>query len=170
MGDAIFSEDGKQRWLLKREWEPTFNTAPSMLGWVMNNPSFAGKDHDDATVRKCIGFSKRWGFSGIMVANIVPVVSTDPWKLPPWSGLYVDNEPYLNRVLVACAATVVAWGSMPRSLSKTIARQEHILHFLKLADQRPLFCIGLTQNGDPLHPSRAPYTDDMRPFRSPYLD
>jgi hypothetical protein len=151
---AIFSEDRTRRYSLTR-----VSTRGSVLGFVMLNPSSADEQRDDATIRKCVGFAARWGFSGgIMVTNLIPVIATDPYALPPWSGFDRVNYSHITQALQLCVGTVVAWGSVPRPLARSIALGEHILRFRELAGTRPLFCIGLTKNGDPLHPSRTAYT------------
>ncbi len=157
---AVFSEDRMRRYSLTRE-----RGQGSVVGFVMLNPSIADERRDDPTVRKCVGFAKRWGFTGgIVVTNLIPVITSDPWCLPPWAGLYRDNDRHIMAALQCCTATVVAWGGVPRALARSIALAEHLLHFRELAGARPLFCIGLTRNGDPLHPSRTAYTTSMEPW------
>ena len=159
---ATFSADGSRRYLLTRATNAPWLQRTSTVGFVMLNPSKADAVTDDPTVRKCIGFAKRWNFTGLMVTNLIPLVTADPYDLPPWSGLYQDNDRYVAEALKQCAKTVVAWGSVPRSLARSIALEEHILHFRELAGTEPLFCIGRTLKGDPLHPSRTAYTSQMQ--------
>ncbi len=47
---------------------------------------------------------------------------------------------------------------LPSAICRTIAFAELVYLFKQIAPV-PLCCIGTTQRGDPLHPSRAPYTD-----------
>jgi hypothetical protein len=125
----------------------------------MLNPSKAGEIDDDPTVRKCVGFARRWGFSEITIVNLIPLVCTNPFNLPPWSGLYMDNEPYIQHVLAECDLSVVAWGAINRSVARTTAFPEHIYRFKELAKGVSLYCIGHTKDGSPLHPSRVAYTE-----------
>jgi hypothetical protein len=157
MNAAIFSQDRTRRYRLERAWIPSGGFRK--VGFVMLNPSVANEAQDDPTIRKCKGFAKRWGYSGIVVTNLIPVISTDPYGLPYWDGLYRDNDPYILEAFKECVLTVVAWGSVPRSVARSIALYEHIVHFRDLARDSHLCCIGTTKNGNPLHPSRAAYTD-----------
>jgi hypothetical protein len=161
---AIFSPDKTCRYRLTRSFAAPLlgeDYSPGSIGFVMLNPSIADDDVDDPTIRKCCGFAKRWGYGRIMVTNLIPLIATDPWTLPPWKGFYAENIPYIERALDECATTVVAWGSHPKTLCRTIGLAEYIRRFRELAGDRPLHCIGLTKQGDPLHPSRTAYTDSM---------
>lgn len=154
---ARFSEDRKRRFELVRDWsegEPL-----RLANFAMLNPSDAGEEKDDPTVRKCIGFARRWGYNGIAVTNLTACVSTDPWGLPPWSGLDPENTAALCKWIKSAEILVAAWGSQPRAIERTIALPELIHHFRELAHPATLHCIGETLKGSPCHPSRAPYTD-----------
>jgi len=64
---------GIYRYTLTREWEDG-----RCVAWLMFNPSNADATDDDATIRKCIGFSKRWGYGRMAVVNLYGVRSRDP--------------------------------------------------------------------------------------------
>jgi hypothetical protein len=51
------SDCGTYRYELWRRWAE----GPHVL-FVMLNPSTADAVTDDATIRKCIGYAKRWGY------------------------------------------------------------------------------------------------------------
>jgi hypothetical protein len=48
------------RYVLRREWNQNVR---GILNWIMLNPSTADDHFDDPTIRRCVGFAKRWGFS-----------------------------------------------------------------------------------------------------------
>lgn len=73
---AVISQDQLYRYLLWRRW----GTGP-VVTWLMCNPSTADATVDDATIRKCTGFAKRWGFDGIHVINLFALRSRDPLAL-----------------------------------------------------------------------------------------
>lgn len=136
----------------------------------MMNPSVADEVKNDATVRKCVGFAKRWGFAGMAIVNLIPIVSTDPWALPPWSGYHLDNEAFLLAAMAEYSPIIVAWGSVPTGVRRRVALIEHRLRFYELVGNRPLFCIGQTKGGDPVHPSRAPYTEMYDSWENPLCE
>lgn len=71
---AQFSPDYTHRYALWRVWDVAL---PATV-WIMLNPSTANGSKSDATIRKCIGFAKRWGCGAIYVANLFSLVSKDP--------------------------------------------------------------------------------------------
>jgi hypothetical protein len=58
---AVFSPDRRYRYHLSRVWPFGRGT----LCFIMLNPSHADEADDDATIRKCMGFAKRFGYAGI---------------------------------------------------------------------------------------------------------
>jgi hypothetical protein len=121
------------------------------------NPSDAGADKDDMTIRKGVGFASRWGYDKLVMVNVNPIISTDPYGLPPWNGLDQENIRTLRHWVTVGDLVVAAWGSVPNSIARTIALPELIYAF-KGISSRTLYCIGRTKNGSPCHPSRVAYT------------
>src|ERR1700744_1291942 len=65
------------RFTLMRNWMGS----GEIVNFVMLNPSTADDKFDDPTIRKCCGFAKRWGYSGIIVTNLFAFRATDPKDL-----------------------------------------------------------------------------------------
>src|SRR5882757_2226662 len=72
--DAVISDCGKYRYLLRRTWD---HSKPRTL-FVMLNPSTADAEIDDATIRSCIRLSKEMGYGSFEVVNIFGLRATDP--------------------------------------------------------------------------------------------
>ena len=156
---AKFSEDGKYRYELTRVWD---DRQPLVI-WIMLNPSTADAMKDDATIRRCIGFAKRWGFGGIVVLNLFAYRSTNPSKLLKVKDpVGPDNDSF---ILKWCrpefgahlrTKIVFAWGDNA-ILKKT--KRIHGVHYIVKDAAIPL-CVsilGRTQNGQPRHPVRLSY-------------
>ncbi len=80
----------------------------------------------------------------------------------------MDNRQALRSWVYQVDLIVVAWGSPPRSVCRTIAFAELVYQFVELCGfDSQLFCIGTTKDGEPLHPSRAPYTFAPQPWSRP---
>lgn len=156
--DATFSEDLKRRFDLVRDWRDEIGASQRTALFVMLNPSKAGKRDDDPTVRKVVGFGRRWGFGRIVVVNLNSIISTDPWQLPRWSGIDMMNRSVIQGWIGKADMVVAAWGSQPTAICRKIALPE-LVHLFRQIASVPLYCIGKTKHGAPLHPSRAPYTD-----------
>ena len=69
-------ETAKYRYWLSRKWE----RGPYCV-FIGLNPSTATFEEDDPTIRRCVGFAKRWGFGALVMLNIFAFRSTDPKKL-----------------------------------------------------------------------------------------
>ncbi len=155
---AQLSKDGLYRYRLHRVWAPERGS----VGWVMCNPSCADANLDDATVRRCRGFARAWGYGGISVVNLFALRATDPRVLrthPDPVGPGNDDA-----VLAATAGevtgtgggdgtalTVCAWG-VPGALH---GRDQQVLTLLRRHGV-VLHHLGLTTAGHPRHPVRLP--------------
>ena len=166
---AEFSADRSMRFTLLRDWKyEQFEPVAGVMNIIGLNPSDAGETRDDPTARKFVGFGKRWGYSSLVATNVIPVVTSDPWELPPWCGGYPENMKHVRHWMLHSEIVVCAWGSPPRAIRRTVAFHEYILMIEAYADELgiPLFCIGTTRDGSPLHPSRTAYTSRPEVWRA----
>ena len=153
-GGADISEDGKYRYRLWREWGSN-----GRLPWIMLNPSTADATVDDATIRKCIGFAKRWGYGGIEVVNLFALRATDPKVCRAafdWGGERND------RAIISAVAgvgVVCAWGNFPWAS----ARAKIVLTLVRDAASE-VVCLGYSANGSPYHPLMQPYSRKCMEF------
>ena len=150
------------RLLLTREWIGTGGT----VNWVMLNPSTADDIFDDPTIRKCIGFSKRWGFSRLVVTNLFTFRATDPKDLKTcavndWARAVGLADGALIEQASKADLVVAAWGNH----GNFHGRAEDV-RFRVLPEQK-WYCIGLTNKGMPLHPVMAGYTAEPLVYRWP---
>lgn len=147
---AAFSEDGTFRYALWRTWDPVLPT----VEWIMLNPSKADADVDDPTVRRCIGFSRRWGFGALRITNLFAFRTTYPREL---RGAKDRIGPHNASYLARCEGPIVAaWGgSLPPD------SDEEVSAIRARAIRQPglWFCLGITNtSGQPRHPLMLPYS------------
>jgi hypothetical protein len=76
------------------------------------NPSKAGADQDDPTIRKVCKIARNLGYGGIYMVNCFPFISTDPGQLQ------VDGHQYYNNLVIITTGekvkdVVFAWGNFP---------------------------------------------------------
>lgn len=151
--DAVLSSDGRYRYCLTRRWSPTGPT----VRWIMINPSTADADLDDATVRRCVGFARRWGFAALVVHNLYALRATDPRELALADDpVGPDNDAHLCGEAgprVEVDLTVCAWGAHPAAAH----RAGPVLALLAAAGVRP-HALALTAAGAPRHPLYLPGT------------
>lgn len=133
--------------------------------WVMLNPSTADEVNDDATIRKCIGFSRRWACTEMLVVNLYAARSTDPKGLRKMSDpVGPENDRTILHEATHANLIVLAWGNLPKYAHR---RRQAVTWLL-----RPwrLYALGVTKAGHPRHPSRAPYNTELRELTTPSSD
>lgn len=156
-GTARLSDDGVYRYELTRSWAA--GTLQAALDqrclWVMLNPSTAAADVDDATIRKCIEFSRRWGYGGLVVVNLYALRATDPSELAGHPApVGPANDAVITRWLASAdvGRVVEAWGAHPMARDRA-----KVVHTVIRRYRRDVWCLGTTSGGAPRHPGRIGY-------------
>ena len=150
---AVLSPCGVYRYDLQRRWDDGL-----CVVWVMLNPSTADANADDPTIRKVVGFTKRWGGGAIRVLNLYAFRATDPDDLVRAAKAGVDivgpeNDAHLRRVLDENVQVFAAWGGN----AKDTARIAQVRTIAK-STATTLRCLGHTRGGQPRHPLMLAYT------------
>lgn len=141
------------RYRLIRVW----NDTQPLACWIMLNPSTAGRERNDPTIRRCIAFTKLWGYGGMLAGNLFALRATDPANLKRHQDpVGPENNHNLADMARRCAITVCAWGSHPM-VSGRAAEVLHMLTDLSV----DLRCLGRTKQGRPKHPLYVPYGNHM---------
>ena len=143
--DAVISDCGKYRYLLRRIWD---HGKPRAL-FVMLNPSTADAEIDDATIRSCIRLSKGLGYGSFEVVNLMAWRATDPKDLPmkPSDAMGSNNPRIIEAAITRCDIVICAWGAHPYADRLKGA----VLDLVQL--YRPAaYCLGKTKAGAPKHP------------------
>ncbi len=152
---AKLSPCGLYRYALSRVWEP----AKGAVLFVMLNPSTADHEADDPTIRKCIGFARRWGFGALHVVNLFAYRATDPGNLRRAQKLGIDivgdlNKDAIGDAVVASNQVVLAWGANAESwapYARTVAMGIR-------SGIRDVVCLGTSKDGHPRHPLMLAYS------------
>ena len=156
---AVLSDDGLYRYRLWRIWD--HDRAPTC--WVMLNPSTADATADDPTLRKCVGFTKRWGGGGVILVNLFAWRATDPADLERAhrGGRDVrgpDRDAHIRLALSVCDVVVCAWGA--HTLAASVAPEVLAL----IPSGLEVCCLGRSNNHQPRHPLMLGYDTSRRPF------
>lgn len=154
--DARISDCGLYRWWLSRRWDHKL----PMVVFIMLNPSTADASVDDATIRKCMGFAKLWGYGGIVVVNLFSFRATKPKDMRTAK----DPVGYLTDTLLGVVVrdanvgkVVAAWGAH----GTFKARDRKVRELLK---DYPMECLLITKDGHPGHPLFIPYDTALQPY------
>lgn len=166
---ATFSPDRLHRYRLWREWGDTGNRCV----WIGVNPSTATETIDDATIRKCVGFSKRWGFGAYDMLNIFGWRSTDIHGLRvPTDPIGPGNDAAIAEVCAGASRVVLAWGSAEKFKGYGIRypgialRGSIVYEIVKAHARCEIGHLGLpTNDGQPRHPLFLGYATPFVPIR-----
>jgi hypothetical protein len=141
--DACISGCGTYRYALWRCW----GSGPQVL-FVMLNPSTADHQHDDPTIRRCIGFAARWGYGAVAVGNLFAFRTPSPRVLKRAAcPVGRANDRWLQRLAAESSCVIAAWGNEGTFLG----RDAQVRDLLK-----PLHALALTRQGQPRHPLYLP--------------
>ena len=160
-GTAEFSADRVYRYCLGRVWN---NEAPHLV-IIGLNPSTADESRDDPTIRRCMGFARRFGYGGLKVVNLFAYRSTEPGALRHTADpVGPDNFPAIREAVRGCrrkppARVLCAWGAHGVYLDQDLAVMD-CLAGLGIGTA----CLGVTKNGSPKHPLYLPGTAIPLPY------
>lgn len=143
-----------------------------VVNFIMLNPSTADETFDDPTIRRCVGFAKRWGYCGLVVTNLFAYRATDPKDLHALLmkeggfrlAIGEENPSHLDREAKMAHLVVCAWGDNVLKMPDWMERRDHAV--TQMLGYRDLFCIRLSVKGNPVHPVREAYTDVPVLFKS----
>lgn len=142
--EAVISDCGKYRYLLRRAWD---YTKPRLL-FVMLNPSTADAEIDDATIRSCIRLSICLGYGSFEVVNVFGLRATNPKELAVSDDpIGPMNERISAAAIIRSDVVVCAWGAHPMAMRKSNFMLQLIRSYRPAA-----YCLGTTKDGAPKHP------------------
>lgn len=144
---AIISSCGKYRYRLTRDL--------GMMGegavcFVMLNPSTADAENDDPTIRRCIGYARRFGAARLEVVNIFAYRSTDPGVLSGMSrdtAVGPENDAHILDVVSRSKIVICAWGNH----GSLFGRAKEVLRLIGSV-QTPMALKINAKSGEPAHP------------------
>ena len=162
---CIFDPQRQYRYLLTHRWDSELPLAV----WIGLNPSTADEYTLDLTLKKIRGFTERQGLGGFAVVNLYAWRSTDPAQLATVSDpIGPRNDAVIQSTLQAknIGMIIPCWGStlpLPPAagILSTAVRIGEVMAMLP----RTHYCLGLTKNGQPRHPSRLAYDTPFVPFQ-----
>ncbi len=160
-GTAAISEDEIYRWSLTRNLG---GDRPLVICGL--NPSTADARKNDPTIRKEIGFARRWEYTWLIKVNMFGFRSPKPAVMFRARRDGVDIVGCDNNAAIQLAAALavaldgrflVAWGANAKRYPERVAE------LVALLAGTPLWCLGMNDDGSPEHPLYIPY--DREPTR-----
>jgi hypothetical protein len=123
---------------------------PRTVAFIGLNPSTADETTDDPTVRRCVGFAKRWGYDRMVMLNVFAYRSTDPkalYAISRESAVGPDNDMHICMEAMRAEVVVCCWGVHGRAHDD---RGTDVRYMLERGGK--LHVLGLTKDGHPKHP------------------
>ena len=149
IGDAHFSQCGRYRHSLSRDWTKTGQSPKSIL-FVGLNPSVAGADVSDPTCHREMTFAKDWGFTRYLKANVLDWRATSPTDIPkdPDLARSAQNMATLAELAKESEIIVMASGNIHK---RFLLIETETLTLLRNAG-KPVKCLGINKSGHAKHP------------------
>lgn len=105
---AIFSPDRRYRYLLRRR----VSLDPLVCVWILLNPSTADEHKNDPTIRRCIDYSRMWGFGTMEVVNLYALRTTYPHlALREADPVGPENDLYILEAAQRADRVMLGWGN-----------------------------------------------------------
>lgn len=169
---TILSACRQYRYTLWREWKTQtdlLNPPTSRSGrwpdhsyamFIGLNPSTADETKDDPTIRKCVGFAKRWGFAGLCMTNLFAWRATKPEDMKRAenpSG--EDNQHHILQCASTARIIIAAWGKNGSYRNQDLT----VMQWLGSIGTK-LHCLRTNGDGSPEHPLYVPYEVTPKPY------
>jgi len=159
LSTVTYSDCENYRYALTRTWDPQ----GKRLLYIMLNPSKADELRNDPTVERCERRARALGYGAFRVTNIFAWRDTDPFAMKRAKApVGPDNEATLQDSCTWADAILAAWGTHGAHLGQGPAVAATLL-----AQDTPVFHLGLTKDGHPRHPLYISYKTQPMRWRVP---
>lgn len=146
-GSAVFGgPDSCYRYILVRCWQTNgFENAVCFVGL---NPSTADGIQDDPTIRRMMGFARRWGYGAIAVVNLFAARATEPDDMKRHAAPVGDhNDDFIRQAVADSKLVIACWGTHGSYLDRDRAVMPLLTN---------CHCLAETQGRFPAHPLYQP--------------
>lgn len=163
-GRARFSDCGRYRQTLERDWSSDVNTPRAIL-FVGMNPSVADAETSDPTCHRELTFARDWGYSIYLKGNVLDWRATSPKDIPvdPAEARSPDNLPALMELAARSELVVLAFGKLHRRYAPIVSETVSNL----ASTGKALRCFGLNKDGSAKHPLYLRRDAQLQPFPVP---
>ena len=162
-GEAEFSECGRYRQVLRRDWTQA-GAAPRAVLFIGMNPSVADATASDPTCHRELTFAQDWGFTRYLKGNVLDWRATSPGDLPaPEIAASADNIPALVEMAKEAEFIVMAYGRLHKRYAGIV--QDAVQAMAQTG--RPLKCFGLNKDGSAKHPLYLRKDAELRDYPLP---
>lgn len=162
---AIFDAERKHRYRLEREVQEQGIVASI----IMVNGSDANEADNDHTTTKLIGFGKALGWRRYIVGNLFARIGKDIKVLrEPGDPIGPHNDRHLAEIIAEGDVLVCGWGALAKLPE---VHRKRWIAIVRMADglKKPMFCLGVNDDGHPKHPLMIGYDAPLIPWAAPWF-
>ncbi len=142
--DAILSKCRNYRYALWRTWD---DSKPYAM-FIGLNPSTADETEDDPTIKRCINYSREWGYGGLCMVNLFAFRATAPRDMKASNNpIGSDNDDWIKKLSKKAGVIVAAWGND----GSFMGRSKNVVDMIP-----DLMCLKINKTGEPAHPLYQP--------------
>lgn len=157
--ETKFSPCRKYRYVLWRQFYSMLAVTPPLLPVEGNrehnylmviglNPSTADETQDDPTIRRCIGFAKRWGYGALCMTNLFAWRATRPEDMKRQDDpCGPDNQHHLLSSAKGAGMVLAAWGKHGSYRSQDLTACAWLSEI-----GVNMHCLRENRDGSPIHP------------------
>lgn len=145
ISNADLSVCQEYRYSLWRIW----NLDKPLVCFIGLNPSTADAKINDATIRRCMVFSKSWNYGGIYMVNLFAYRATDPDEMKKAiDPIGPANDKFIKDAVRQCKIVIACWGNQGDHLDRD--------YQVKQLVKKKLHYLQINQSGKPGHPLYLP--------------
>jgi hypothetical protein len=158
MSSCVFSSNRLYRYVLRHQCDDTKPIAsPKRIAWIGLNPSTADELSLDRTLAAICRYSRRWGFSEVVMLNLFAFRATDPRDLKRAEDpIGPDNDHHLLTEVRKVQRVIACWGGHGRFLG----RDRDVSDLLGVS----FGCLLKNRTGTPHHPLYLKSSIKPKPF------
>ncbi len=151
---TILSEDRIYRYTLWRK----ISEGGRYINFICLNPSTADEKINDATIRKCIGFTKLLGFDSFCMTNLFAYRDVSPKNMKQYyNPIGEENDKYIKEIAKNSSLIICGWGNHGSFMD----RGNVLIYKLKLLGLNPM-CFDKNKDGSPKHPLYVKYNTELK--------
>ncbi|MFZ2538267.1 MAG: DUF1643 domain-containing protein [Oscillospiraceae bacterium] len=151
------------RYLLDIEFEDGDENKTALV--IMQNPSKADEKDSDTTITAVLNRLHKFRYSRVYLSNLIPFYGTDSATIkelvinPCLNNVYIKNDDIISTIVNKVTKIFVAWGDKNTFSEDLYNNRIACIH--KLLQDEKVYCSGLTNHNNPLHPSRGGWPKDL---------
>ena len=127
--------------------------AGNMVAFIGLNPSTADETVNDPTVTRCMGYARRWGYSGMIMLNLFAYRATDPQEMKRQADpVGPANDFHLLLNCCRVQRVVCCWGNHGQYMGRAASVRQLLqmdVNGLQPHYMATALCLVLTSLGEP---------------------